>query len=552
MPVTGLGYVALAFYLAIYWPLVAWAVRTGRRYRLSPVLSLPTAWVACEFLRGWVMSGFPWPFLAHALYQQITLIQIADVTGAYGVSFLAAMISGWLVECWMMAWPVSGPPAAAAPPWRRTGVIWGGVATVAAILAVIGYGSMRTREERFTDGPRIAVLQEDFPLSSAPPYGESADIVYLRYLALAGRAAQSQPDLIAFPETACNFPINIDFVELEMQALDGVRADSWSYAKVFHELTSALARGDYEPINRYLEAFERRLRPEVLARQPGGRLPRMPSSSGPPVAVLLGCAPIELVRDSSGVRGRRFNSVVLYDSDGVQRRERYDKTHLVPFGEFVPFRDSKLLGISLRPLYVFLNRLSPFSNGGRFEYSLTPGREHHVFDLPVDGRTWRFGAPICYEDVMPYVARAFAWRGGSRRADFLINVSNDGWFLHSAELPQHLAICAFRAVENRVGIARAVNTGVSGFIDPAGRISDLVERDGRTVGPGITGYRVAPIRVDARDSLYGRYGDWFAIVCTVVSAFLWLEGIVTRWIFALQQRVASWGRRAARREGVSA
>src|SRR5262249_14441684 len=146
--------------------------------------------------------------------------------------------------------------------------------------------------------------------------------------------------------------------------------------------------------------------------------------------VLVGSTPVEVVRDSSSARSRRFNSALLYDPDGAQRRERYDKSHLVPFGESVPFRESSVFGISLRPIYVWLNRLSPFSVGGTLEYSLFAGRDFHVFRVDVKGRQWRFGTPICYEDVMPYVARSFVWQGGKRRADFLINISNDGWFLH--------------------------------------------------------------------------------------------------------------------------
>jgi apolipoprotein N-acyltransferase len=211
----------------------------------------------------------------------------------------------------------------------------------------------------------------------------------------------------------------------------------------------------------------------------------------------------------------------------------------VPFGEFVPFRNARVLGMSLHWLYRWLNRLSPFSQGGRLEYSLWPGGQYTVFDLDIDGKTTRFGVPICYEDVMPYVMRNFVWEGGRRRVDFLVNISNDGWFLHSDELPQHLAICVFRAVENRVGIARAVNTGISGFIDPSGHIYSLVEQDGRAHGPGVVGYRVAAVKLDQRSAFYGRRGDWFVLLCVLGTLALWMGAVVTRWVFALRKRMVT-------------
>src|SRR5690606_13894487 len=147
--------------------------------------------------------------------------------------------------------------------------------------------------------------------------------------------------------------------------------------------------------------------------------------------------------------------------------------------------------------------------------------------------------------VMPYIVRNFVWDGAARSTDFVLNISNDGWFQYSAELEQHLAICAFRAVENRVGIARAVNTGISGFVDPNGRIYSLVRGADRLVGPGVVGYRVDHVRIDTRASLYGRFGDVFAIACLLGVAGLWLGAIFTRWVRSLGEWLA---RRRGRRE----
>ncbi len=525
MPVTGLGYVALAFYLALYWPLAAWAVRTAQRAGVSPTWSLPVAWVACEYLRAKVMSGFPWLFLSHGLFAQLRFIQVADLGGAYTVTFLAAMLNGLLAEIagrWIQR--KLQPTLGLIP---RSAGISCGVLLVGALV----YGSIRIAAAEFQPGPRVAVVQEDFPLVSKPPYGAPPPLIFASYLAMAERAVRQRPDLVAFPETTWAAIQNRSFLEVPQQAVEGVSASAWPYGKLCHEATAAFAMGDFARVNQMLDQLERWLKNQSL--------PRLDPAAAPPTTLLLGSIAVETLTGSSYPRAKRFNSALVYDVDGTQRRERYDKTHLVPFGEIVPFRQQKFMGIDLHPLYTALNGLSPFSEGGNVEYSLWPGQELTVFELNAAGQTYRFGVPICYEDVMPDVVRRFVWGPQGRRVHFLVNISNDGWFQHSAELPQHLAICVFRAVENRVAIARAVNTGISAFIDGNGRISGVVKQDGRARGPGIRGVSVAQVPIDARSSLYGRWGDWFAALCLLLSGLLWAGAVGTRWVASIIQHLAS-------------
>ena len=222
----------------------------------------------------------------------------------------------------------------------------------------------------------------------------------------------------------------------------------------------------------------------------------------------------------------KHNSAYIFAPDGSPP-QRYDKVHCVYFGEVVPFRYGRL-----RFVYLWLEPRMPFSEEG-YEYSIEPGTEFKTFSMTARSdpqRVYRFGVPICYEDVMPYVSRRFVTdpQTGDKRVDFLLNISNDGWFVHSNELPQHLAICALRAVENRVGIARAVNTGISGFVDPDGRIHDLVQENGRSHGPGIRGYSVARVGVDSRHSFYSRTGDVLAVLCALLSLLLFIDYLVVR------------------------
>jgi apolipoprotein N-acyltransferase len=541
MPVTGLGFVALAFYLGIYWPLTAWAIRTGRRAGISPVWSLPFIWVGCEFLRGWVMTGFPWLFLAHAFYKHAGFIQISDTLGAYGVTFIVALVNGLVVEWALRWWRVAGEQP------RLGNALLGSVVVLLVLVGNSFYGRYRLQQAEFEDGPRVAVIQEDFPLSSTPPYSEHQFVIFARYMALAAEAAREEPDLLVFPETVWAATQNIDFVERELQAPDEMSPDTWQYGKLCHKATSAFARGDYAGVNEVIARFESALRPQTPEGQAAIQLPRLPAEGGPPVTLVVGSVSLEILPGEVSPDQKRLNSALVYEKDGGQRRERYDKMHLVPFGEFVPFRNTRVLGIDLHWLYRLLNRLSPFSYGGTQEYSLTAGERYTPFELNVDDQVTSFGTPICYEDTVPYVIRNYVWDGRDRRLDFLVNISNDGWFLHSDELPQHLASCVFRAVENRIGIARAVNTGISGFIDPAGRVYSLVEKDGHAYGPGTIGYRVAPIKLDQRVSAYGRFGDWFALLCVAGTLALWIGAVVTRWVFALQKRLAA--RRARKGAG---
>ncbi len=540
LPVTGLGHAALGLYLAIFWTLAAWAIRTARRHGISPLWSLPVVWVACEYLRATVMTGFPWLFISHSLYRQLPLIQISDLTGAYGVSFLALLVNGVLVEAALRRWPAPGPR----PTTRQLGA--GIVVAGVLLVATLGYGFFRLRQVDFEhdpacQGPRVAVIQEDFPLISSPPYGDHVYVILVSHLSLGAAAAREQPDLIVFPETVWQAHQNVDFIA-QGPVVPEAASHWWVWGKSCHEATSAFARGDYPTVNAVISQLESHLR-NMAAARPEMNLPkkldRLPADGGPPVTAVVGAVSIEQHPEATYPKVETYNSALVYDRDGTQRRRRYDKNHLVPFGEFVPFRQARFLGLDLHRLYRWLNSLSPFSNGGRLEYSLTSGDELTVFELQTDTGTYTFGTPICYEDVTPYIIRKFVWDGGRRRVDFLVNISNDGWFLHSTELPQHLAICAFRAVENRVSIARAVNTGVSGFIDPNGRIySTVTDEQGRYFGAGIVGYDLEHVYLDERSSCYGRFGDWFAGLCLVLSAVLWLGAVFERWVLALKQRLA--------------
>jgi apolipoprotein N-acyltransferase len=177
--------------------------------------------------------------------------------------------------------------------------------------------------------------------------------------------------------------------------------------------------------------------------------------------------------------GGPLNSAQLVSPEGTPV-SRYDKVNLVPFGEFVP------------PLFGFVNRIT--DEAGDF----VPGTKVVVSE--VDGR--QVGAFICYESVFPHFVREFAGQG----AELLVNISNDGYFGHSAARYQHLLIARMRAAENRRWIVRATNDGVTAAIDSAGRLRQRVpEREETAVLVGFS--------YETETTFYTRYGDWFAWLC---------------------------------------
>jgi apolipoprotein N-acyltransferase len=190
-----------------------------------------------------------------------------------------------------------------------------------------------------------------------------------------------------------------------------------------------------------------------------------------------------------------YNSAFLVGPDGMLQG-RYDKIHLVPFGEYIP----------LRRLLFFLDKL--VQGIGDFR----SGETYTVMAMPQG----RFAVLICFEVIFPDLVRHFAQRG----AQFLVNITNDAWFGYSPASYQHLSMVVFRAVENRLPVVRAANTGISAVIDATGRIrqqTDLFVRawikDRITIAEG-------------RTTFYTRRGDLFAYGCVLLTALALVWGII--------------------------
>jgi apolipoprotein N-acyltransferase len=223
---------------------------------------------------------------------------------------------------------------------------------------------------------------------------------------------------------------------------------------------------------------------------------------------------------------------------------RFDKMHRVPFGEFVPFKD----------WLPFMNRFSPYD----YDYSITSGEKFTRFKL----NQHHFGVLICYEDTDPFLARRYLEGNEKEPAiDFLVNVSNDGWFNGSCEHEEHLAISRFRAIECRRAMVRSVNMGISALIDGNGRVlkpSNYIDayppmwviQPNESHVPDlptsewhhfkkVAGVLTVAVPIDHRFSFYTWAGEWLPIASDWLPLGCWLALFVAGWMHFSHRRVAT-------------
>jgi len=486
---TAPGYIAGSLYLAIFFPLAAWPVRfLYRRRNLSMAIAFPIVWIGFEYIRSIGPLSFPWFLLGHSQIRLLSMIQIADLAGVFGVSFVVAVVNGWLADLLLrpiMIWKKDNG-------WRAWSVPAGTVVMLILLAATFVYGRFRLTQHISKAGPEIAVLQGDFELFTDGRKNSTFEEKRNFYLRLAQKAAQQFPDMIVLPETPWTMYLNKELRDLPgSELLKQVNTKRQKELLWLAEISEMQDRRWKELADKYK------------------------------AAIVVGSLSEEPQPDDAYPLVHRYNSAFVYPPDGSES-QRYDKIHRVLFGEYVPFRYNNWLN----PLYWWLNSLSPWGQGG-YEYSITAGREFTTFNINPDPKRnttqsrpsskeegFNFSITICYEDAIPQVFREFVvGDDGRKRVDFMLNISNDGWFGHGPQQPQHLVNCAFRAVENRVGIARAVNTGISGFVRPDGSWHHLITGTEGKLDAGGTGYRVARVFVDPRITIYSVYGDAFAIAC---------------------------------------
>jgi len=408
------AHLLLVTYLALFCASATWlSCRLEMILRLPPVITMPVIWVALEYLRGLLFSGFPWGLIGYSQQSLPWMIQAADLTGVYGISMLMLLING--AAAGMLKTPRSRFAQLTA------------ITVVLLLAGHLGYGYWRTAKtpDQRSDQLSVALVQGNIDQSIKWNPDQRQKTIDL-YRNLSAQAAARGIDLIIWPEAAAPFYLQ-----------------------------------DENPLSRQVRAVPRQLESYLLVGGPAYE----PETSG---------------------RGYRYyNSAYLFSPQG-KSLGRSDKIHLVPFGEYVPL--GRLLG--------FIDKLvvgvGDFSAG-------------RVRPLSLDGHS--LGVLVCYEAIFPELARDYVRQG----SDLLINITNDAWFGRSPASRQLLAMTRFRAIENRIWIARAANTGISALVSPSGRVT--------LATPLFETLQVSgQVGLGAQPTVYRRYGDLLPLLCLVLMA----------------------------------
>lgn len=393
---------------------------------------IPFLWTGTEYLRATLFTGFPWELLGYSQFQRLWLIQIADLSGPYGLSFLIALANGTAMLTLFYQKGLMWQDSLV----KKTWVLVAPSVFAACLAAALIYGALRIQavDQEVADAKtlRVAAIQGNIPQEIKWDRAHRKTTIE-SYLSLTQKAAQKGAQLAVWPETATPFHF-------------------------FHHKTYTSMVTD------------------------GVRKSGIPLLTGSPY-----------VEQDQGDY-RFFNSAFLLLPDGTAAG-RYDKVHLVPYGEYVP----------LQKWMPFIKKL--VQQVGDFN----TGKMGQV--LEADG--FDLGVLICYEIIFPELSRSAANSG----AAILANLTNDAWYGRTSAPYQHFSMAVFRAVENRRALVRAANTGISGFIDPVGRNSGTTSLFEKT-----TTIQELPL-MDGR-TLYMKWGDAFPLGCLIVSAIFCVWNIV--------------------------
>jgi len=538
---------------------VALSLRWGWRRGVRMVWFFPLVWVGGEYLRMLGPIGFPFCSLALPVYEQLWLIQVADLGGLHLVSAVVAMGSGLLLDIWKS---IS----------RGDGLAWrelrpSGVGFAAVLILVSAYGGIRLNqiERGLQPGPVIAVIQPDIPLTG----GEDGDYDWKRLLrelqAMSEEAAKAEPrpQLIVWPEAMSVWPLynpgyfEQPFVESLFPEIAAAGIDLPRDELAAHWDTR---RAGYQREDAALRAWVRDLGIPLLFGQ-------------------VHKSPVE--RDGALVFAK-YNAARLIRPHGDGLPEHQLKIRLFPGGEYLPGGRERLRTLAGTSDY-FTDWIGSMAD-------IQPGRVRETFDLPAANgdAPASFIVSICGEILFPESSGVYDYRD---ERPFHITIANEGRFQRNRALLVTYMSQPFRAIEARRAIARSANTGISGFVSPTGRLYgqvtnadgkhrtglglaeqaaieefqqrarsfaenpdcraagcspslELVEQAGEIrrlrAEAGVSGFSVARIDISSHGTLYQRIGDAFPRFSLVVL------GLATVAAFTRWQRNKEWLHPAAR------
>ncbi len=489
--VTIAGYPLLSVYLALYPALFVWVtarLSRGRGIQAPAALFvfIPVLWVGLETLRGLiVLSGYPWYLLAHPAIAAEGYAMLASVIGTFGVSLISAVIST-LIGVGGLGLLDDGP--------RERLRKWLPAMIAAPLLFAAGHfggASLRSAPPAGQHDWTIAVIQTNVPQDNKigwTPERQLRDFAEFVDLTRAAAAQSPRPDLIVWPETM--FPglsLNAEAVAAEAAADLALTVNGSPFSTLlFHDELMALQAEIGVPM--LVGAHARiglRFEPDVEGR-------------------------IRIEQDAS------HNSAFVL-AGGQVLDQRADKIHLTPFGEVMPII-SRFDWLEARLLALGAPGMS---------FDLAPGAGPVALEIPAaqGGDPLRVGTPICFEATMPGVCRRLVYDGPRRRADALINLTNDGWFnVYDIGRRQHLTIARWRCIELGTPMIRAANTGISCLIDARGRVTQAGPNSRKDPAEAETPARVAgvmtvtlPVVNPEQATAYARVGDLAGWGCLALS-----------------------------------
>jgi apolipoprotein N-acyltransferase len=418
--VTYPGAAVLIAYLAVYFGLFGLAFKYFSKLPLmGRVFLLPAVWACLEFARNFVFTGFGWAMLGHSQYKNTLLIQIADITGVYGVSFLVMLVNVLIFESVRIVRSKSADTAKL----RQVQIV-----AAAVVLSALGYGAWQATHVPPMQTVNIGVVQPNIP-QAIKWNPQMQFFIVQKTIHLSEEFKGQKLDLIVWPETS----------------LPGI------VSEIPHLMED-------------VKKTARRLKTPLL----------------------MGTVTEE--------NGKFYNSTYLLSPKGAIAG-RYDKIHLVPFGEYLP----------LRPVLGWINQFVPLED-------FTSGTEYKLFKT--DTICKPFSVLICFEDTLGYLRRNFTNEG----TGFFINVTNDAWFMDTKAPFMHLQPAVFGCVANKRSLVRAANTGFSGFIDPYGRIISTVH-DETNKKTFVAGVASAQVPISTIKTFYTKYGDVFTALCLFAILF---------------------------------
>ncbi|MCK5541655.1 MAG: apolipoprotein N-acyltransferase [Desulfobacterales bacterium] len=412
--IAGSALILMCLYFALYFAFFSLIIGFFKYNSLFMPFFAASLWVSLEYLRTYIFSGLPWGITGYSQYLNNYFIQIADITGVYGISFFIILINA-LVAMIVINLKKDNKK-----------ILLSGFYILIIFIAVFSYGITRNNKiETYidkADNTKIAVIQGNIRQDVKWDKRYVSETLN-KYFVLSEKVSKENPDLIVWPETALPF--------------------YYGFAK---------------DLSGQVDVCVRKAKTNFLIGSPAFK--------------------------KSKTKMEYYNRAYLLNRFSIETG-KYDKIHLVPFGEYVP------LGKYLSFLGKLTAQSGDFTQG---EYDTQP----------LQFGAGNAGILICYEIIFPALSKNFVQKG----ADILITITNDAWFGNSSAAEQHFSTAVFRAIENRRSLARAANTGISGFVDPNGRVSEKSEI---FVGASL----VHDLPILKIKTFYTIFGDVFAIFCSI-------------------------------------